>query len=119
MNFFAPILAEAEVTGSDVIGAWSFMTEEARYRLFTFSAYAIVIAALLAWVIFIRKQKTKRRRIYKHQPHTWQQSDDGKKRRRSQRHRHRRSSAAPQNPSLAAAGGLPPRRPDDVPPRGT
>ena len=119
MNIFAPILADAEVSGPDVMNAWSSLTEEARYRLVMFSAYAVVILAILAWAIFIRKQKSKRRRIYKRQPHTWQQSEDAEKRRRRPRHRRKRVSDAPQNPSLADAGGLPPRRPDDVPPQGT
>ena len=110
MNFPVPIFADAEAAGGSV-------TDEAHYRLITFAVYALVILAVLAWVIFIRKQKNKRRRIHKHHPHTWQQPHDEQKRRHHRRRK--RPAELPQNPSLADTSGLPPRRPDDVPPRGT
>jgi hypothetical protein len=113
MNYFVPILAEA-----DAGGVGSSMTEEARYRLFSVTVFAVVILAVFIWAAFIRKQKGKRRRIYKRHPHIWQQSEDGEKRRGRHRHHRKRAPDLPQNPSLADSGGLPPRRPDDVPPKG-
>lgn len=112
MNYFHPILAEAEAGG-----VWASMTDEARTRLITVAAFAVVILAIFVWAVFIRKQKNKRRRIHKRHPHTWELSgDEGKSHRR--RHRRKRTPDLPQNPSLADSGGLPPRRADDVPPRG-
>ena len=119
MNLFTPMLAQGDLSTSEAFGAWSSMSEEARTRLVMFSAYALVIGALVAWALFIRKQKAERRRIYKKHPHTWQQTEAGGKHRGRHRQRRRRSSGPLQNPSLAESGGLPPRRPDDVPPAGT
>lgn len=116
MNFFSPILAQEGASADGAVGAWASLTEETRTRLILFTTYAVVIIAILAWAVFIRKQKTKRRRIHRRHPHTWQQSDAAEKRRHH--HRRKRLPSLPQNPSLAAAGGLPPRRPDDVPPKG-
>lgn len=113
MNCFAIILADA-----DAGGEWVSMTDEARTRLIIFTAFAVVILGIFIWAAFIRKQKSKRRRIYRRQPHTWQQSGDEEKSRRRHRHRRKHTPDLPQNPSLADAGGLPPRRADDVPPPG-
>src|SRR5438105_1556414 len=114
MNFFSPILAQAEDGASDGVG-WSSMNDEVRNRLITFGAYALVMAVILVWVIFIRKQRNKRR-IHRRKPHNWQLSEDTKGRRH---HRRRHQTAeSPKNPSLAESGGLPPRRGDDVPPSG-
>ena len=112
MNSFAPMLAQS---GSD-FGA--SVSDETRNRVLIFLAYAAVILIVAIWAVFLRKQKTKRRRIRRHHPHTWQQTEDTVARHR-RRHRGRRHSAElPQNPSLAEARGLPPKRPDDVPPAG-
>lgn len=109
MSFFSLILAQAE-TGAEEADALNG-------RLITFGAYAVVVAAVLIWVLFIRKQKNKRRRVHRHKPHTWQLSEEERIHRR---HRHRRSKGPelPKNPSLAEGGGLPPRRPDDSLPPG-
>jgi len=114
MNFFVPILAEA-----DADGAGSSMADETHYRLITFTAFAAVILVIFVWAAFIRKSKSKRRRIHKRHSHTWEKSGDGEMKRRRHRHRRKLVPNLPQNPSLAASGGLPPRRADDVPPRGT
>lgn len=114
MNCFHPILAGAEAGG-----VWASLTDEARYRLITVTVFVVVILAIFIWAAFIRKQKSKRRRIYKHGPHTWEMKGDEGKSHRRHRHRRKRDPELPQNPSLADSGGLPPRRADDVPPRGT
>ena len=98
------------------------LSKEADTRLILFLAYGAVILLVVAWAIIIRKQKNKRRRIYRHKPHTWQLDSSEEKERRRQRRRERRRRTAhperPINPTLAQSGGLPPRRPDDVPPAG-
>ncbi len=106
MSGYHPILAQADGAVGD----------ETRNRLIIFLAYAAVILIVAVWAVFIRKQKSKRRRINRRHPHTWQQSEPVEHRRHRRRREH--SSALPQNPSLAEKGGLPPRRPDDVPPAG-
>jgi Flp pilus assembly protein TadB len=98
------------------------LSKEADTRLILFLAYGAVILLLLGWAILIRKQKNKRRRIYRHQPHTWQlDPTEEKEHRRRRRRERRRRSAHPKrqtNSTLAQSGGLPPRRPEDVPPAG-
>jgi predicted ABC-type exoprotein transport system permease subunit len=116
MKYFSPMLAQEEMSVDKAFGAWSSMNEEARTRLIMFAAYALVIGVVLLWALFIRKQKAKRRRIYKKQ-HAWEQSE-GVEKRRQRRRRRQRSAPSPQNPSRAETGGLPPRRPEDVPPAG-
>ena len=115
MRFFIPMFAQDE-TGP------TMLSQDAHTRLVLFLVYGAVIALLIAWVIFIRKQKAKRKRVYKNQPHTWQRNpEEDKERRRKRRHERQRRSAHPErplNPTLSESGGLPPRRPDDVPPPG-
>jgi len=109
MNFFSPILAQAEDLDTG---------DAMRSRLITFSAYAVVMLVILVWAIFFRNQKRKRRHGHKHKPPNWEFSD-AQKSRRGQRHRHRQTDGLPRNPSRAESGGLPPRRAEDVPPRGS
>lgn len=92
------------------------MVTETTQRLIIFSIYAVVILLIAAWAIFIRKQKSKRRRIRR--TRGWQRIPEGQKHRHG-RHRHHRSKGGnlPMNPTLAQSGGLPPIRPDDVPPK--
>ena len=95
---------------------------EAQTRVLVFAGYAGVILLLLLWVLFVRKQKTKKRRVYRNHPHTWQlDPTEEKQRRRRRRQERKRRSAHPERPvnrTLAQSGGLPPRRPDDAPPPG-
>lgn len=95
----------------------TFLADEAKYRLVMFGAYATVILLIAAWAIFVRKQKSRRRRIRR--PHGWQQKVEDGKHRHGRHRRHRsKNSQTPLNPTLAQSGGLPPTRPDDVPPHG-
>jgi hypothetical protein len=97
-------------------------SHETQTRVLVFLAYAGVVLLLLLWAMFIRKQKAKKRRVYKNQPHTWQLDPAAEKQlRRRRRHERKRRTLHPErpiNPTLAQSGGLPPRRPEDVPPPG-
>jgi hypothetical protein len=113
MSFFSVILAQGE-TGAEEAGAL-------QSRLITLGAYTLVIVVVLIWALFIRKQRSNRRRAHRHKTPNWKLSEEDKTH-GPRRHRHRgskiKSPQLPRNPSLAEGAGLPPRRPDDVLPPG-
>lgn len=115
MRLLLPILAQDEP------GAMLDSQAE-QTRLILILTYVGLVLLLVVWAMFIRKQKARRRRIYKHEPHTWQRDPAAdKERRRRRRHERKRRTAHPDrplNPTLAQTSGLPERRPDDVPPPG-
>jgi hypothetical protein len=76
----------------------------------------LLLIALVAWAVFIRKPKNEhaRTRVYKHRPRE-EETDDGMIRKRK-RHKRPRREHRQRNPTLSEAGGLPPVKSDGGPP---
>ena len=75
------------------------------------AVFALTVAGVLVWAIFIRKSGRRTHRHHHRSP-GWAQPPEGESPARRRHRRRVRSAELPLNPTRAQTGGLPPLRPE-------